>query len=115
MKAENRPTKYFSTRQEKTVARALKGSAVGGSGCSKFSLGDVRLDHVLIECKTSTTDKGSYSVKKEVLNKIKEESRLMGKFYSMLAFNFGPNSENYYVIDEDTAKFLINKIDEEYR
>ena len=115
MKANNKPTKYFSTKQEKAVAKVLKGSTVGGSGCSKFSLGDVRLDHVLIECKTSTTDKGSYCVKKEVLNKIREESRLMGKYYSILAFNFGPNSENYYVIDEDTAKFLINKIDEEYK
>lgn len=25
----------------------------------------------------------------------------MGKPYSALVFNFGPNQENYYIIDED--------------
>lgn len=112
---ENKPTKYYSNIQEKSVAKSLGGKQVSGSGASKFSLGDVRLDKILVECKTSETVKSSYSVKKRILDKIKEEARLMRKYYSMLAFNFGPGTENYYVIDEDTAKFLVEKITEEYK
>lgn len=111
----NKPTKYFSGRQEKSVAKALKGRQVGGSGASAFSKGDVTSDKALIECKTSVTDKTSYSVKKQVLDKVHEEARTMGKYFAILAFNFGPNSENYYVIDESTAKFLMDKITEEYK
>lgn len=110
-----KPTKYYSNIQEKSVANSLGGKQVRGSGASAFSKGDVRLDKVLIECKTSETIKNSYSVKKSILEKIKDEARLMHKYYSILAFNFGPGTENYYVIDEDTAKFLISKITDEYK
>ena len=111
----NKSTKYYSNRQEKSVARSLGGKQVAGSGASIMSLGDVRLEHCLIECKTSTTEKGSYSVKREILDKIQKEARIMGKYFSMLAFNFGPDTKNFYVIDEDTMKFLIEKINEEYQ
>lgn len=110
----NKPTKYYSNIQEKAVAKALGGRQVRGSGASPFSLGDVRLEKVLVECKTSTVQKSSYSVKKSVLDKIRKEAIEMGKYYSMLAFNFGPESKNYYVIDEDTAKFLVEMIDKIY-
>lgn len=108
-------TKYYSNKQEKTVARTLKGHQVGGSGASIYQKGDVSLDKILIECKTSITDKSSYSVKKETLDKIREESIMMHKYFSILAFNFGPSSENYYVIDQDTMKYLVDKINEEYK
>ena len=40
----------------------------------------------------------------------------MGKPYSALAFNFGPNQKNYYIIDEDLFSdlqtYLSNKIDD---
>lgn len=110
-----KPTKYYSNIQEKSVAKSLGGTQVRGSGASSFSKGDVRLDKILIECKTSETLKTSYSVKKRILEKAKEEARAMHKYYSILAFNFGPGTENYYVIDEDTAKFLVDKITEEYK
>ena len=40
----------------------------------------------------------------------------MGKKYSALAFNFGPDEENYYIIDEylfQTLKQLLEKYGEE--
>lgn len=111
----NKSTKYYSNKQEKNVAKVLGGRQVAGSGASIYSLGDVSLNKVLIECKTSTTEKGSYSVKREILEKISKEAKIMHKFFSILAFNFGPDTENYYVIDEETMKFLIDKINEEYK
>lgn len=110
----DKSTRYFSDRQEKAIAKALNGRQVSGSGASVFQKGDVSLRNMLIEAKTSVTEKPSYSVKKEVIDKIHKEARSMRKLFAVLAFNFGPNSENYYVIDEDTMKFLVDKIIEEY-
>lgn len=111
----DKSTKYYSDRQEKAVAKALQGRQVGGSGASVFSKGDVKLNKILIECKTSMTEKTSYSIKREVLDKIHKEAKNERKFFAIQAFNFGPDTENYYVIDEDTMKFLVEKINEEYK
>ncbi|MEG1565403.1 MAG: hypothetical protein RR342_01510 [Bacilli bacterium] len=107
-------TKYYSNAQERKVAKELGGKQVGGSGASQFSLGDVRLNKILVECKTSVTEKSSYSVKKEVLEKIEKESRIMHKLFYSLAFNFGPGTDNFYVIDKETMKYLCDKINEDY-
>lgn len=112
---QDKSTKYYSNKQEKAVARSLKGHQVGGSGASAFSKGDVSLDHILVECKTSMIEKSSYSVKKSVLDKAHKEAKIMHKFFSILAFNFGPDTDNYYVIDEETMKYLANKIEEDYK
>ena len=54
-----------------------------------------------IECKTKTTLSDSISIKKDWLEKIKKESLFDGKRYYSLAFNFGPNQDNYYIIDSE--------------
>lgn len=109
----NRPTRFFSHNQEKQVAKAIGGKQVANSGAAAFSKGDVRTEQFIIECKTSTSDKQSFSIKEEWLKKNKEEAFAMNKLYSALAFNFGPNRENYYVIDEKLFKKLIAFIQEE--
>ena len=98
----NKPTRYYSDKQEKRTAKVLGGKVQAGSGCSAFVKGDVSTDKCLIECKTSTTEKKSFSVKREVLDKIEEQAFAMRKPYPVLAFNFGDNEENYYVINERT-------------
>ena len=37
----------------------------------------------------------------------------MGKPYNALVFNFGPNEDNYYIIDQYLMEFLIEKLEEE--
>ena len=93
----NRPTRFYSNRQEKKVAKAINGKKVANSGATAFQKGDVTTDKFLVECKTCVEDKKSFSIKQDWLKKNKEEAFEMGKSYSVLAFNFGPNSENYYV------------------
>ena len=68
---------------------------------------------MLCECKTSMTEKNSYSVKKEVLEKNKEEAFSNRLSSGCLCFDFGPNTDRYYVIDESLMKFLIEKLIEE--
>ena len=99
----NRPTRFYSNKQEKAVAKALQGKQVSNSGAPKFCGGDVTTDDWLIECKTTTaTIKQSFSIKKEWLDKNKEEAFAMNKCYNALAFQFGEGQPNYYIIDEKT-------------
>ena len=78
--------------------------------------GDLFTDQFLIECKTKTSKAESISIKKAWLEKSLQESLFMGKKYSALAFNFGPDEDNYYIIDEylfQTLKQLLEKYGEE--
>ena len=102
-------TRYFSSRQEKGVAKSLKGKTVPNSGAIMFGAGDVVLDIWLIECKTKTSPSESMSIKKEWLEKNEEEAFAMGKPYSALCFSFGDlhNDRQYYIINEDMFKKLV--------
>jgi hypothetical protein len=101
----NKPTRFYSNNQEKQVAKAISGKQTANSGATPFSKGDVITpgrDGWLIECKTSTTAKASFSIKREWLSKNKEEAFAMGKDHNALCFDFGNGSNRYYVIDEKT-------------
>ena len=107
-------TRYFSSKQEDHVAKVLGGHANTSSGSSAFNKGDVIVSDasLLVECKTSIAEKTSYSVKKEVLEKNRAEARSMRLLNNALCFNFGPDTSNYYVINEDLFAFLVEKLKE---
>lgn len=107
---ESHPTRWYSSRQEKDVAQAIGGRITPNSGATPYSKGDVTVGDSngwLVECKTCTKDQKSFTVQKEWFEKNLQESIFMKKDHTALVFNFGPNSKNYYVIDEQT--FLIMK------
>lgn len=105
-------TRYFSSIQENYVAKKFNARLASNSGGGKFDKGDVLLDNpsFLFECKTCVKDKDSFSIKKEWLEKNKEESFAKRKDNSCIVFNFGPNRENYYVISEKLMVYLIDKL-----
>ena len=90
---ERKPTRYYSSKQEKAVAKKFDGKQTKNSGATLFDKGDVTLDKWLIECKTKTSISESISIKKEWLEKNNKEAIFEGKDYSALAFNFGPNEK----------------------
>lgn len=112
MTNNKKSTRYYSGRQERKVTKALNGKLVANSGACNFVAGDVTTDRFLIECKTCTSDKQSFSIKKDWIKKNQEEAFAVGKDYSAIAFNFGPDSENYYVIDENLFKLLKEYLEE---
>ena len=107
------PTRAYSKKQENYVAKKFGGDRVKNSGATPFQKGDVNLEDMLIECKTKTSPSESISIKKEWLEKNTKESLFMGKKYSALAFNFGPNEKNYYIIDEYLFELLLDKLDKD--
>lgn len=107
-------TRFFSKNQEDKVASIINGKTVANSGARPYSKGDVSTpghdeNSFLIECKTSTTNKQSFSIKKQWLETIKEEAFQAGKMNYALAFSFGPNQENYYILSEQKFRELFKE------
>lgn len=106
-------TRYFSSRQENSVANNIGGRTQPGSGSPRFCAGDVVTNDFLVECKTTTKPKESFSIKKDWILKNDLERMSLGKPYSALAFQFAPDSPNYYVINESLFKKLLDYIESE--
>ena len=112
----NKPTRFYSNRQEKEVAKTIGGRQTANSGATPFSKGDVVTsgrDGWLIECKTATTAKASFSIKREWLDKNREEAFAMGKAHNALCFDFGNGSNKYYIVDERTFLKIMRLMEEE--
>lgn len=108
---EYKSTRHKSKEQETIVSKNLGMKRQSNSGATSFYKGDVIGSNILLECKTVMKESKSFSVKKEWLEKNKEEAYQMRKRYAALAFNFGDNKQNYYIIDEKLFKQLVDYID----
>lgn len=105
--------RYYSDKQEKQIAKAIGGKQVSNSGATAFSKGDIKNLQWLIEAKTTTKHKDSFAIKLAWLLKNKEEAFAMNRPYNALAFQFGPDEDNYYIIDEKLFKKLIIFLEQE--
>ena len=106
-----RPTRFYSSRQEKKVAKAINGRQTANSGASAWSKGDVTSDIMLVECKTHTELREQFTIKRDWILKNEEEAFQMGKRYSALALDFG-DGENYYVINQRLFLELLEHLRE---
>ena len=113
--ADKQSTRYFSDKHEKSVCKALNAVQQSNSGAGKFSKGDVVIKEasMLIECKCAMSEKNSVSVKKEWIEKNKNEGFSWRLSNNAVCINFGSESNNYYIINERLMKFLVNKLIEE--
>ena len=102
-----KPTRYYSKKQEDAVAKSLNGNRNLNSGATMFQKGDVTTDDFLLECKTKVKDSESIAVKKDWIQKNKEEAAFMGKKHQAVVINFGPNQPNYYIIEEYLFQELL--------
>ncbi len=94
-------TRDFSDLQEKYLAKITGGKVTPNSGGTKFSGGDVIAEPILIEAKTTTTPKKSFSIKQEWIDKVSEQAFEQGQSEGILAFQFEPSGDNYFVLDEN--------------
>lgn len=106
-----RPTRFYSSRQEKKVAKAVQGKQVANSGAGLWGKGDVRNDLFLLEAKTHTEFKDSFSIKHSWIEKNREEAFQMGKRYSALVLDWGDH-ENHYLISESLFLQLLDYLRE---
>ena len=110
---KNFSTRYYSSKQEKKVAKAIGGRQTANSGATAFSKGDVRTDDnlFLLECKTHTEFRENFTVKHEWIDKNREEAFQMGKRYSAIVLDWGDN-ENHYLISESLFLQLLDYLRE---
>ena len=101
------PTRKFSKAQETAIANATGGSRQPNSGATAWAKGDVKTDQFLLEAKTKTTSSDTITIRKDWIQKNREEAAFMGKPYQAIVFNFGPGEENHYIIDEDLFLTLL--------
>lgn len=99
--------KEASVLQEKQVANLVGGQVQPASGGTSHGGGDVLTDDWFFECKTVINEKDSYSIKKSVINKMKEQTFEQRREYCALAFRFSPEDKDYFVIDSDTMEYLL--------
>lgn len=115
-------TRYYSSQQEKSVAKAIGGKTTPNSGARPYAKGDIikasdysdtenyaAQESWLLEAKTTMTDKQSFAIKKQWLTTLKEEAFQAGKTNYALVFSFGPKQENYYILSEDKFKQLFGE------
>lgn len=101
-----RPTRFYSSRQEKRVAKAVNGKQVANSGAPVFVAGDVRTDDWLLECKTHTELREQFTIKREWIDKNKEEAFQMGKHHSAVVIDFGDGEQHYLISERDFIELL---------
>jgi hypothetical protein len=107
------PTRNYSSKQEKTVAKAVSGTVQSNSGAGLFAKGDVVTsgkNSFLFECKTKTSPSASISIQKSWFEKNRQECLLTGTPHQAVVFNFGPGEENHYIIDEYLFLELLNHL-----
>ena len=105
--------KNCSSKQEKQIAKMVGGWTQSNSGGTRFGGGDVHTATMLIEAKTPTTEKSTFSIKKEWLDKAREQAFEQNKTSYALAFRFGPDEPDFFVIDAKLFKELINYLEED--
>ena len=107
-----RPTRFYSAAQEKRVAKAVGGRKTANSGATMFSKGDVTTKNWLIECKTCTEPRKSFTLQKEWFDKNEEEAFAMHKDYSAVVFDFGDGVDRY-IIDQRLFQKLQEYLENE--
>lgn len=95
----NNSTRAKSSKQEKRIAKALDGRQVIGSGSTPFLKGDVVAGKLFVEAKTKMELSKSISVKKEWLEKAKEQALSTRKEDYTIAISFGEPKE-YYILED---------------
>ena len=93
--------RYKSCQQEKRIAsRFNDGRQVIGSGSTPFLKGDVITSDLFIEAKTKARESKSITVKKEWIQKAKEQMYQMRKDNFALALSFG-DGKDYMLIESE--------------
>lgn len=94
-----KPTRYYSKRQESRVGKDLGLRVQSNSGATAFQKGDLKDEHILVECKTITRTQKQRTIEKQWLTKLKEEQISMRKDLSALVFDFG-DGDDYVILSK---------------
>ena len=104
----NKPTRYYSDKQEEFVAFYMNGKRCPNSGAGTGKKGDSIKDDMIIECKTLTKPGKQQTIKKEWINNLRRECLSMGKTEWEIVFDFGNIGDEHAVIPLEFLKDLLD-------
>ena len=104
----NKPTRYYSDKQEEFVAFYMNGKRCPNSGAGTWKKGDIIKDDITIECKTLTKPSKQQTIKKEWIDNLRKECLAMGKTEWAVVFDFGNIGDEYAVIPLEFLKDLLD-------
>ena len=104
----DKPTRYYSDKQEEFVAFYMNGKRCPNSGAGTWKKGDIIKDDMIIECKTLTKPGKQQTIKKEWINNLRKECLAMGKTEWSIVFDFGNIGDEYAVIPLEFLKDLLD-------
>ena len=99
-------TRKKSSQQEKRIAKAMGGKQVIGSGSTPFLKGDVVAGKLFIEAKTKMTPSKQITIKKDWIDKAREQSLATRKEDYAIAVSFG-DAKEYYLIENSLMEDLF--------
>lgn len=111
--SNNQSTRYMSTLQENYIAKKFGGKVCPNSGAGKWQKSDVVVNraNMSIECKTSMTAKNSFTIKKDWIEKHRNEAFSNRLSNTAIAISFDPSgTENYFIISEKLMAYLIESL-----
>ena len=109
MAKNKQSTRYQSNIQERRISSHFAdGKQVIGSGSTPFLKGDVITEDFFIECKTKVKPSSQITVKREWIEKAREQAYQMRKPYFILALSFGDTSD-YYLMEPQLLEELYEK------
>lgn len=91
--------KEQSDKQEKRLAKLLRGRRTTNSGAGAFDKGDVKTKHMLIEAKTLMRTQKIRTIERKWLDKLEEQAFARGYRMSALAFDYG-DGEDYFILNK---------------
>ena len=94
LEKKDRPTRFFSKRQEDAVAKSLGGARQLNSGAGNMGKGDVIAHDWVIECKTKVTPSETISMHKNWFESVEADRQAEAKSYE------------YYGRDPDTKEVI---------
>lgn len=95
---QNLSSKYFSSKQEKMIAKSLGWSVVSGSGSRNLHPGDVQSDEWLGECKTHEKPGHKIIFYKSVWDKIVDEAISKYRFPALFVDDGSQSIVNTWVM-----------------
>lgn len=105
----------ISQDQERHIAKLLGGKVQSNSGGTKFGGGDVIVGkYFFIEAKAKEKPSLSFPIKLSWIDKAREQAFEQGVVFSALAFRFSPDGEDYFVIDSNLMRRLVELVQEDW-
>jgi hypothetical protein len=100
-------SRHIGDQFETEVAKLLAAKKTANSG-AMFNDGDLQTDHFVIECKFTTKDSKTISVKQDYIDHVSKQAEMLSKEWAVVLGS--PHHSGYALVTLDTLSYLLDLI-----